>query len=102
MTASPTPSLAIRALDLARRGLTRPGAPAELPERLLVIDTERQLAVWLEEGKAAGAWPVSTARAGIGGAEGSFRTPPGWHHISSRIGENAPPGNVFVSPQPTG
>jgi UDP-N-acetylmuramate--alanine ligase len=73
-----------------------------LPERLLVIDTERQLAVWLEDGKASGAWPVSTARTGIGGAEGSFRTPPGWHQMRARIGENAPPGTVFVSREPTG
>ena len=76
VTSSPDPSLAARALDLARRGLTRLGAPAELPRRLLVVDTERQLAVWLEDGNAAAAWPVSTARAGIGGVEGSFRTPP--------------------------
>ncbi len=102
MTASPDPSLAARALDLARRGLTRRGAPAELPGRLLVIDTERQLAVWLEDGKATGAWPVSTARAGIGGAESSFRTPPGWHQIRARIGEDAAPGTVFVSREPTG
>jgi UDP-N-acetylmuramate--alanine ligase len=102
VTASHDPSLAIRALDLARRGLTRPGAPAELPERLLVVDTERQLAVWLEDGKAAAAWPVSTARAGIGGAEGSFRTPPGWHRIRARIGEDAASGTVFVSREPTG
>jgi len=102
VTASPYPSLAARALDLARPGLMRPGAPAELPERLLVVDTERQFAVWLEDGKAAGAWPVSTARAGIGGAEGSFRTPPGWHRIRARIGEDAAPGTVFVSREPAG
>jgi UDP-N-acetylmuramate--alanine ligase len=70
--------------------------------RLLVVDTERQLAIWLEDGKAAGAWPVSTARGGIGGAEGSFRTPPGWHQIRARIGEDATLGTVFVSREPTG
>ncbi len=102
MTSLPDPSLAARSLDLARRGLTRPGAPAELPERLLVIDAERQLAVWLEDGNAVAAWPVSTARAGIGGVEGSFRTPPGWHRIRARIGEDAASGTVFVSREPTG
>ena len=101
VTSSPDPSLAARALDLARRGLTRLGARAELPRRLLVVDTERQLAVWLEDGNAAAAWPVSTARAGIGGVEGSFRTPPGWHRIRARIGEDAAPGTVFVSREPT-
>jgi UDP-N-acetylmuramate--alanine ligase len=73
-----------------------------LPERLLVVDSERQLAVWLEDGKAAAAWPVSTAVAGIGGAEGSFRTPPGCHRIRARIGEDAAPGTVFVSRKSTG
>jgi UDP-N-acetylmuramate--alanine ligase len=73
-----------------------------MPERVLVIDTERQLAVWLEDGKATKAWPVSTARAGIGGVEGSLRTPPGWHQIRARIGEDAAPGTVFVSREPTG
>ena len=102
VTASPDPSLTARALDFARRGLARPGAPSELPDRLLVVDTERQLAVRLEDGKAAAAWPVSTARAGIGGAEGSFRTPPGWHRIKARIGEDAAPGTVYVSREPTG
>ncbi|MGE3871517.1 MAG: L,D-transpeptidase family protein [Parvibaculaceae bacterium] len=102
MTASPNPSLSARVLELARRSLMRPGAPAELPARLLMVDTERQLAVWLEDGKAMGAWPVSTARAGIGGAESSFRTPPGWHRIKARIGEDAASGTVFVSREPTG
>ena len=102
MSSPPSPLLATRALDLGRRGLMRAGAPAELPERLLVVDPERQLAVWLEDGKAEVAWPISTARAGIGGKEGSFHTPPGWHRISARIGEDAAPGTVFVSREPTG
>ena len=102
MTASPDPSFQARALDLALRGLKRLGAPVELPKRLLVVDAERQIAVWLEEGNATAAWPISTARAGIGGVEGSFRTPPGWHRIRARIGEDAAPGTVFVSRAPTG
>ena len=52
--------------------------------------------------QAIAAWPVSTARAGIGGAEGSYRTPPGWHSIKRKIGDGAPPGTVFVSREPTG
>lgn len=102
MTAAPDQILAARADDLARQGLARPGAPAALPERLLVVDAERQLAVWLEGGTAFAAWPVSTARAGIGGEEGSYRTPPGWHRIKARIGADAAPGTVFVSREPTG
>jgi UDP-N-acetylmuramate--L-alanine ligase len=93
---------ATRAIELAREGLARPGAPAELPDRLLVVDAERQAAIWLEGGTAVASWPVSTARAGIGGKEGSYRTPPGWHRIKARIGDGASAGTVYVSREPTG
>ena len=102
MTRPVDPSLAARTLDLACAALTRRGAPPELPSRLLVVDVERQRAVLLEGGEARCAWPVSTARAGIGGAQGSYRTPPGWHRVHRRIGEDAPSGSVFVSREPTG
>jgi UDP-N-acetylmuramate--alanine ligase len=102
VTSSVDPISAARALDLARGSLSRPGAPVSLPQRLLVVDPERQTATWLESGEAVAAWPVSTARAGIGGQEGSYRTPPGWHSIRRRIGEEAALGAVFVSRQRTG
>ena len=91
-----------RALELARNGLSRPGAPSALPGRLLVVDAERQLATLIEGDEAVASWPVSTARAGIGGEAGSYRTPPGWHRVSQRIGQDAGPGTVFVSREPTG
>jgi hypothetical protein len=102
MTASVDKASAARAFGLAQRDLSRPGAPASLPEQLLVIDVERQLATLFEKGAAVASWPVSTARNGIGGTEGSYRTPPGWHRIHRRIGEDAAPGAVFVSREPTG
>lgn len=102
MTHHPDAIVTARALELARLGLARPGAPAELPTRLLVVDLERQQAVWLEDGETRTAWPVSTARAGIGGEAGSYRTPPGWHRVQARIGEGAPPGTIFVARMPTG
>jgi UDP-N-acetylmuramate--alanine ligase len=93
---------AARALELVGQVLSRPGAPEALPDRLLVVDAERQSAIWLEGGVPVASWPVSTARAGIGGEEGSYRTPPGWHRIKARIGDGAVPGTVFVSREPTG
>jgi UDP-N-acetylmuramate--alanine ligase len=98
----PNPDLAARALELARGALSRPGAPAALPPRLLVVDVERQRAILVADGTPVDAWPVSTARAGIGGKEGSFRTPPGWHRVKQRIGAEAKAGAVFVSREPTG
>jgi UDP-N-acetylmuramate--alanine ligase len=73
-----------------------------LPERLLVVDVERQRATLLEGETAVLSWPVSTSRNGIGGTEGSYRTPPGWHRVHRRIGEDAVPGTVFVSREPIG
>jgi UDP-N-acetylmuramate--L-alanine ligase len=91
-----------RALELVREGLMRKGAPAEMPGRMLVVDAERQVATLIEGGAPVAAWPVSTARRGIGGEEGSFRTPPGWHQVRRKIGEDAAQGAVFVSRQRTG
>jgi UDP-N-acetylmuramate--alanine ligase len=102
MTSSLDKLSSARALELARGGLTRDGAPAEMPTRLLVVDAERQVATLIEGGTPVAAWPVSTARKGIGGEEGSFRTPPGWHSIRRKIGEEAAQGAVFVSRQRTG
>jgi UDP-N-acetylmuramate--alanine ligase len=91
-----------RALHLAQRDLARPGAPVSLPERMLVVDVEQQRATLLEKNEAVASWLVSTSRNGIGGAEGSYRTPPGWHRVHRRIGESAESGTVFVSREPTG
>jgi UDP-N-acetylmuramate-alanine ligase len=96
------PILVSRVLDLAREALSRRGAPKALPARLLVVDVERQRAVWVEDAAAKAVWPVSTARAGVGGAEGSYRTPPGWHRVHRRIGEDAAAGSVFAAREPTG
>ena len=98
----PSDLISLRALDLAKAALARPGAPPALPDRLLVVDVERQTATWLDAGRAVAAWPVSTARNGIGGAENSFKTPPGWLRIHAKIGEDAQPGTVFVSREPNG
>ncbi|MEZ5888777.1 MAG: Mur ligase family protein [Xanthobacteraceae bacterium] len=69
---------------------------------MVVVDVERQNAIWLEDGQALAAWPVSTAAKGIGGEENSYKTPPGWHRIHARIGGGASPGTVFASREPTG
>ncbi len=83
--------------------LRRPQSPhRDLPPRLVLVDVDAQQVHLLEAGRITGSWPASTAANGVGGEEGSFRTPPGWHAIHRRIGEGAAPGTVFVSRQPTG
>jgi UDP-N-acetylmuramate--alanine ligase len=87
-----------RTFELARAALARPRAPfRELPDRMLIVDVDRQRLSLVEAGRVVASYAVSTAAAGIGGEEGSYRTPPGWHRIHARIGAGEPNGRVFVS-----
>lgn len=80
----------------ARAGL---GAP---PERAVVVSVERQRLYLLDRGQVAAEFPVSTSALGVGGAEGSNRTPPGVHRIREMIGAGNEVGTVYVDRQPTG
>jgi len=92
------PVRAARFRSLAR---LRP-CPGPAPARFLVVDVAAQRMGLLEDGELRADWPVSTAAAGVGGEDGSLRTPPGWHHIQARIGAGAPEGSVFESRRATG
>lgn len=98
----PIPAISARALALFETALKRPGAPDAAPERLFVVDVERQTGTLVEGGAAVASWPVSTARNGVGGEENSYKTPPGWHRIERKIGVGAGSGTVFESREPTG
>jgi UDP-N-acetylmuramate--alanine ligase len=90
-------------LALARRGLTRARSPIrELPARLVVVDVAQQRVHLLEDGRVTLSAPISTSVHGVGGEEGSNRTPLGWHRVSARIGAGAEAGSVFRSREPTG
>ena len=90
-------------IELASAALKRPHSPfRQLPERLLLVDVATQRLALIEAGAVVSEFPVSTAAAGVGGASGSLRTPPGWHRIQSRIGADQPLGTVFESRRPTG
>jgi len=52
------------------------------------------------DGRTVATYPISTARAGVGGEAGSNKTPPGWHRVCTRFGAKAPLGQVFVSRRP--
>jgi len=89
VTACPDPVLAARFQFLVRQK-AGPGTG-----RWVVVDVRRQRLGLLVDGVLAASYAVSTASAGVGGEEGSFRTPPGLHRIHARIGEGAPAGTVF-------
>ncbi|HJV90619.1 MAG TPA: L,D-transpeptidase family protein [Holophagaceae bacterium] len=97
------PVLAARYRALASTALARPGSPfSTVPSRLAVVDVARQRMGLLVDGALAFEAPVSTALNGIGGEEGSHRTPPGWHRVHARIGLGAESGTVFRSREATG
>jgi UDP-N-acetylmuramate--alanine ligase len=63
----------------------------------VVVDVASQCLSLIVADRVVAEYPVSTAAAGIGGQEGSFRTPPGWHRIHARIGAGEAHGRVFES-----
>jgi UDP-N-acetylmuramate--alanine ligase len=92
-----------RARILFAAVLRRAPAPPGPWRHLLAVDVPRQRLVLLDrEGSGLAEYPVSTAAAGVGGAEGSHRTPPGLHRIHACLGAGQPAGAVFVSRVPSG
>lgn len=69
---------------------------------LTVVDVAAQQVLRLEQGRLVFQAPCSTSTFGLGGEEGSYRTPLGWHRIHRRIGEGAPEGAVFRAREWTG
>ena len=68
----------------------------------LLVHTPDQTLHLLRDHRVLRAWSVSTARVGLDNRDGSGGTPPGLHRIRRKIGQNAAPGTVFDSRQPTG
>lgn len=97
------PISAARYRALALSALLRPECPwRTLPERLLVVDVARQRMGMRVDGQWHSEYVISTAKNGIGCEEGSYKTPPGWHRIHGKFGEEAPMGMVFRNRVATG
>lgn len=69
---------------------------------LIEISLADQCLRWSAPGAGAKDYPVSTAANGPGEMHGSGCTPRGWHRVRARIGQDAPPGSVFIARRPTG
>ena len=80
----------------------RPPDGVRLPARSVVatVSVARQQMCVAMGGRTIATYPISTARAGIGGESGSNKTPPGWHRVCARFGAKTPLGQVFVSRRP--
>jgi len=74
------------------------------PARILVVaaDGSPQMLGLLDGGNLAAEYPISTARKGLGEANGSDETPVGWHQTPGAMFEKkAPTGGVWQEGGPT-
>lgn len=69
---------------------------------MIIISVSEQM---LHHRRRSGVWvsyPVSTAAAGTGNTEGSFKTPLGRHRISEKIGDGMPLLTIYRARRPVG
>jgi hypothetical protein len=70
--------------------------------RWLLVDVFSQQLLYLEKTGIVASWPVSTSACGLDNRQDSGGTPAGLHRIHRKIGQDAEPGMIFESRQPTG
>ncbi len=57
---------------------------------VLYVSVRRQALFHVRDMRIMRTYPVATAKAGLGSADGSWRTPTGLHRISEKIGDDVP------------
>ena len=88
--------------ELAQAAAAAARWPEQAARGLCLVSVRAQALYLLERGAAVAAWPVSTARRGVGARRDSLQTPPGAHRVVARIGAGAPEQAVFEAREPTG
>lgn len=73
-----------------------------MAERLIRISIAEQRLRLLEGDEVLMDVAVSTAKNGVGEANGSGCTPRGWHTVRAKIGQGCPRDAVFIGRRPTG
>ena len=73
-----------------------------VPDRFIIVDVSEQRLHITEDNLIVRSFAVSTSRFGLGNIEGSFKTPPGVHLITEKIGSGAPSGRIFKDRIDTG
>ncbi len=69
---------------------------------MILVSVREQLLIHRRSNGVRYAYPVSTARAGIGNRRNSLQTPVGRHRIHAKIGASMPIRTVFRARQPIG
>jgi len=68
----------------------------------VLISAERQQLSLYDDQRVLATYPISTSRYGLGGEDGSYKTPLGKHRICAKIGAGEPLGEVFIGRLPQG
>ena len=71
-------------------------------EKYMYVSIKHQRLYLIVNDSTIRKYPISTAAKGIGSKMNSFKTPPGLHSISRKIGDNVPLGGLFQSRMYTG
>lgn len=80
-------------LDVPPRAIVRDGVVITLKDQKLAL---------MQQGKKVKEYDISSSKFGIGGRNGSRRTPTGIHAVTRKVGEGQPVGMVFKACRPTG
>ena len=71
-------------------------------DKAIVIDTDNQRLYLIQGEQVLAAYPVSTAKKGLGNRNNSYQTPTGTHRICRKYGKDAPIGTIFRARRNTG
>lgn len=71
-------------------------------EKYMYVSVKHQRLYLIVNDSTIRKYPISTAEKGIGSKMNSYKTPPGLHTVSRKIGDNVPLGGLFQSRMYTG
>lgn len=66
-------------------------------EKYMYVSVKHQRLYLIVNDSTIKKYPISTALKGIGSKRNSYKTPPGLHSISRKIGDDVPVGGIFES-----
>lgn len=69
---------------------------------VLYVSVQRQRLFHVRGGQLVRSYPVATAKAGLGGQDGSWRTPTGLHRVSEKYGDAVPALGILKDREFTG